>query len=92
MRLYHAYAGPSTWGPWVTIGSHLGIASFKITAEVVGDTLLKCRVRYYNTATSQVTEEWLDEVTVSCGNCVANVEVCFKGIPTGSAVNGTVNP
>ncbi len=73
MRLYSAYAGPSTWGPWITVGSNIGVASFKITAEPVGDTLLRCKVRYYKTATNQVVEEWLDEVNVSCGNCIANV-------------------
>ena len=53
---------------------------------------MTCRVRYFKTATKQVVEEWLDEIVVDCGNCVANVEVSFKGIPTGTAVNGTVNP
>lgn len=92
MSLFNAYAAPSTWGPWVTVGSHLGEASFTINANAVGDTLLKCRVRYYKTSVSQVIEEWLDNVTVNCGDCVANVEVSFMGIPTGSAVDGTVNP
>ena len=49
MRLYNAYAGPFLWGPWVIVGSHLGVADFKITAEAVGETMLKCRVKYYPT-------------------------------------------
>jgi hypothetical protein len=92
MRIYSAYAGPSAWGPWITIGSHIGVADFKITANPVGATLLKCRVRYYQTSITQVIEEWIDSVFITCGNCVASVEVSFMGIPTGSAVDGTVNP
>ena len=92
MRIYHAYAGPSTWGSWVIVGSHLGVASFTITADAVGSTLIKCRVRYYKTAHTQVVEEWLDNTTVDCGDCVANVEVSFEGLPLGSAVDGTVTP
>jgi hypothetical protein len=92
MRQFKSYAPPSFWGKWEIIGSHLGEVSFKITAEAVGSTLLRCKVRYYKTSTQQVVEEWLDSKKIECGNCVANVEVCFMGNPLGTAVDGTINP
>ena len=92
MRLYNAYAGPAIWGQWVNIASHAGVANFSITADAVGSTLIRCRVRYYKTATQQVVEEWLDKTHIDCGDCYANVEVSFMGLPTGTAVDGTVNP
>jgi hypothetical protein len=50
-------------------------------------------VRYYRTAHQQATEEWVgDEVTIATGDAVSVVEVSFMGVPTGSAVEGTIEP
>jgi hypothetical protein len=92
MRLYAAYAGPNIWGPWVIILSHLGIVNCSISAKPVGDTVLRCRVRYFDSKNVQVTEEWNGDVKITTSNSVANVEVSFLGIPLGSAVDGTVSP
>jgi hypothetical protein len=92
MRQYSAYAGPSTWGPWVKVAEHTAPITFDVTATPVGNTVLRCRVRYFRTDTQQATEEWRDNVRIHTGNCVAVVEVSFMGVPTGSAVDGTVDP
>ena len=90
-RAFASYAGPSVWSDWSNIASYLGVVTYHITAEPVGATALFCRVRYYRD-TGQVIEEFREETTITTGNVVANLEVSFKGIPTGSAVNGTVEP
>ncbi len=92
MRVYNAYAPPNFWGDWVTIASQTGMASFTITASPVGDTLLRGRVKYYKTARDQSTDEFLDSITIHCGDSINNIEVSFMGIPMGTAVEGTVEP
>ena len=92
MRLFSAYAGPSTWGPWVTVAEHLGVVTYAITASAVSDTILRNRVRYYRAANDQVIKEWDSSVSITTGNVVAGVEVCFMGLPTGSPVDGTIQP
>lgn len=74
------------------MADHLGEVTYRIDAVPVGDTVLRCRVRYYKAVRNQVTEEWRDDVTIRTANVVASVEVSFMGLPTGSAVEGTVNP
>jgi hypothetical protein len=93
-RSFVGYAAPMTWGPDVTVASHIGSVTFKISYEAVGDTLVMGRVTYYkgDGAGAKVTEEFRDETTITTSNSVANVICDFKGIPTGSAVNGTVTP
>ena len=82
------------WGPDTNVASHIGSVTFTITYDAVGDTLVMGRVTYYKGADAGqlVTEEFRDETTITTSNSVANVVCCFKGIPTGSAVNGTVTP
>jgi len=93
-RSFSAYAAPSIWGPWVTVASHIGSVTFTIETTPLGDTLLMSRVRYWKGAGggSQVTEEFRDSTTITTSNSVANVEVSCKGVPTGSAVDGSVEP
>jgi hypothetical protein len=91
-RQFAAYAGPSTWGAWVNIADHLGVVKYRITGQAVGDTVLRSRVRYFKGPNNQVIEEWADSVSITTGDVVASVEVSFMGIPTGSAVNGTISP
>jgi len=94
LRTFAAYAAPMIWGPDVVVASHIGSATFTISYEAVGDTLVMGRVTYYkgDDAGQKVTEEFRDETTITTSNSVANVVCDFKGIPTGSAVNGTVTP
>lgn len=93
-RTFAAYAAPMIWGPDTNVGSHIGSITFTITYEAVGDTLVMGRVTYYKGAGAGqlVTEEFRDETTITTSNSVANVICSFKGIPTGSAVNGTITP
>jgi hypothetical protein len=93
-RTFAAYAAPMIWGPDANVGSHLGSVTFTITYEAVGDTLVMGRVTYYKGegAGQLVTEEFRDETTITTSNSVANVICNFRGIPTGSAVNGTITP
>lgn len=90
-RLYSAYAGPSIWGSWEEIARHLGKCTFNITAEAVGSTIIRGRVRYYRDS-EKVIEEFRDSITIHTGNAVDIVEVSFMGIPMGTAVNGTIDP
>ncbi len=97
-RTFHVYAPPMYWGDWQTIASHFtGDVSYEIKAWAIGDTQLKCQVRYFKGegAGEQVIEDFYDgdyhKITV-CDNCAANVEVRFKGVPLGTAVKGMINP
>jgi hypothetical protein len=93
-RAFVAYAAPNTWGPDVNVASHIGVVTFTIAYEAVGDTLVLGRVTYFKgpNGGSKVTEEFRDETTITTSNSVANITCDFKGIPFGSAVNGTVTP
>ena len=94
LRQFAAYAPPMTWGPDVTVASHIGSVTYTISYEAVGDTLVLGRVIYYkgDNGGQKVTEEFTDQTTITTADAVANVLCDFKGIPTGSAVNGTVTP
>jgi hypothetical protein len=91
-REFAAYAGPLKWGLWQTVADHLGVVKYTIEATPVGDTVLRCRVKYFNAPGSEVTEEWRDEVVVTTGDIVASVQVSFMGLPEGSAVKGMISP
>ena len=93
-RSFLAYAAPNFWGPKVTVASHIGSVTYTIAYEAVGDTLVLGQVTYWKGPGGgrQVTEQFRDETTITTSNSVANVECEFKGIPFGSAVNGTVTP
>lgn len=95
MKQFSALALPLAWGPWTEIQSHLGSLTFTITYAPLGDTLVMGRVRYFkkgNPDPGQVVEEFKDETSITTSNSVANIEVSFKGIILGSAVNGTIEP
>lgn len=92
MRQFISYAPPSSLGDWSVVAEHSASLTYSITAKSVGSTKLKCKVKYYNKKNELVEEEWLDSVKITTGNSIANVEVCFYGIPLGTTVNGTINP
>lgn len=92
-RSFTAYAPPLVWGPGMTVASHIGAVTYRITYEAIGDTLVMGRVHYYKSGSQdKVTEEFSSSTTITTSNSVGNVVVDFKGIPTGSAVNGTISP
>ncbi|MDG3075996.1 hypothetical protein [Bacillus halotolerans] len=88
-KQFSAYAPPNFWGVWYTIESHIGPVDLSISYKAVGDTLVLGKVRYFS-ENGKKEQEFIDSVQISCGNAVDNVEVCFKGVPTGSAVEGWV--
>lgn len=90
-RMFTGYAPPMSWGPWVEVGAHGGPASFSISYEAIGDTMVYGTVNYYS-RNGWVTEFFKDSVTVLTGNAWAAVKVCFYGSPLGSTVTGYVDP
>jgi hypothetical protein len=89
-KTFTAYAAPMSWGSWATIQSHGGIITFKITYYVVGDTMVMGKVRYYREKEKLVEEEFMDKVTIQTADVWANIDVCFKGVPLGSTIEGTI--
>ena len=93
-RTFSGYAPPLFWGPSVHVASHIGSVTYAIDYEAIGDTLVLGRVTYFKGSGGgqKVTEEFRDSTTITTSNSVATVELEFKGIVTGSTVNGTINP
>lgn len=92
-RDFTGYAPPLVWGPSYVIASHIGVVSYSIGYKAAGDTLVLARVTYFkNPNGGQVTEEFRDETVITTSNSVANVTIAFKGVPLGSAIEGTVAP
>lgn len=92
LNRFNAYAGPSTWGPWTQIAAHGGPVTYTITAKPVGSTVIVGRVKYFGRDGKQHIETFRGSTTITTGNSWATVRVSFKGIPTGSAVEGTISP
>lgn len=89
-KTFTAYAAPMAWGPWMAIQSHGGVITFKITYSAIGDTLVMGKVRYYKEKEKLREEEFKDEVTIKTADVWANIDVCFKGVPLGSTVEGEI--
>jgi hypothetical protein len=87
---YQVYAPPLFYGQWRVVGSHIGTATFNISVEPIGSTLVVGQVRYYNRDNQRVVQSFSNSVTVRTGNSVANIEVRLKGNPTGSSCWVTV--
>ena len=90
MAQFQAYAPPLIWGPWATIESHTGIRTFKLSYEAIGDTTVTGKVRYCKTIGGFVEQTFAGEIIFTTANAYASVEVCFKGVPLGSAVQGEI--
>jgi len=91
MAQFTAYAAPMTYGPKVTIGSHGGEASFKISFSVQGDTVVDGRVHYAKRgADGKISESLVNGGTILTSNSFGNIEVDFKGSPLGSEIRITV--
>jgi hypothetical protein len=93
-RPFAAYAPPMLWGPSVAVASHLGAVTYTIEYSAVGDTLVMGRVTYWKGEGGgrKVTEEFRDRTTITTSNSVGTVECEFKGVPLGSAVDGSCSP
>jgi hypothetical protein len=90
-RRFQAYAPPSAWGSWVQIASHGGIFNFSISYEAIGNTNAIGAVFYYG-SNGKVTQQFNGSIDITTGNVWANVFVCFRGAPLGTAIQGTINP
>jgi hypothetical protein len=93
-RTFVAYAAPNFWGPTVTVATHIGVVTYTIDYEAIGDTLVLGRVTYFkgNGGGKEVTEEFNGSTTITTANAVATVRCQFQGVPLGSTVNGSCNP
>jgi len=86
---FSAYAPPFVFGPWMTAIGGLGFATgLRIDVTPVGDTTVFGEVRYYNEASQETVQPFQGTIYISTCNCLQNVEVRFKGVPLGSAVEG----
>ena len=95
LRSLSGYAAPNFWGPDVTVASHIGSVTFTISYEAVSEaTTVFGRVTYWKGSDggSKVSEEFLDETTITTSNSVATVVCDFKGVPFGSAVDIKCDP
>ncbi len=96
-RIFSAYAPPNFWGDWYSIASPVGSVTYKIEVFKSGNTELNCKVRYLGQGRERkrdrtITKIFSKSITISTGNFVSNVEVCFKGIPYGTVVRVQINP
>jgi hypothetical protein len=89
---FDVYAGPSAFGPRVEVGAHLGAATFRITYDVVGKTVVIGEVSYFKHKDDKepTREKFNRAITIRTGNCAGSVHVRLKGIPSGSACKVTV--
>ncbi len=88
---------PLVWGAWVSIASHAGSVTYTISYRPLGDTLVLAQVRYYapygdEPGGRQVVKDFTETIRITTSNSYANIEVRFKGIVLGSAVEGTISP
>ena len=89
-KKFTAYAPPMMWGAWNNIQAHGGSINFKITYSPIGDALVMGKVRYFKSDGNQIEQEFKDEISIKTANVWATIEVCFKGLTTGSTVEGEI--
>lgn len=89
---YSAYAGPGVFGSWTQVGAYLSSVRFSISASPVGKTAIVGEARYYGTDGQLKVEPFYGSTTVTTCNCVGTLQVRFKGLPLGTAVNVDVKP
>jgi len=93
MRQFNHYAPPMVFGPYKVITKHMGVNKFNISYTGLSEaSKVFGKVKYFKTAIQQVEEEFTDETTIHVGDCIASIELCFKGVPLGSSVEGTIDP
>lgn len=85
--LFTVYAPPQAWGPRVIVGSHIGKASFVISAKATGNANIVGEVTYYDEHNVKRTVSFGESIVVRTGDSVANVRVRFKSVGlTGTGV------
>lgn len=89
---YSVWAGPNVFGPWVQVASHASAITYKISAIPVGNTAIVGEVMYFGVDGQRKIESFHRQITIRTCPCVGVVQVRFKGIPFGSAVDVNVNP
>jgi hypothetical protein len=68
----------------------LGLATnLRIDASPVGDTTIFGEVRYSNTSNQRVVQAFQGSTFITTCDCLQDIEVRFKGVPLGSAVEGS---
>ena len=70
----------------------MGPVRYTISYTPLGDTRIEGEVKFYATDGRLYVIRTYDGMWIKCGNVVGKVWVRFKGIPTGSAVRGTIKP
>jgi hypothetical protein len=87
---FTGYATPLAFGPWVTAIGGLGYAaSVRIDVQPVGDTVIFGEVKFFNEAGVKETIQFQGTALFKTGDSLQNIDVRFKGVPTGSGVDGT---
>ena len=86
---FTAYAPPSIWSAWTVIYNSSGEGSVEIKAEAIGDTHFIGQIEYYGPGGKKVVN-FNSSRRITFGNSFANVRVRFKGLPTGTTINGSV--
>ncbi len=86
------WAKPVSWSPYYELSSHAGSIGYKVTLDVIGDTQVRGRIRYWDTNGRQVERDFYDSIEFRTGNSFALVELKLKGEPLGSSVRVTYNP
>jgi hypothetical protein len=87
---FTSYAPPLVYGAWTeAIGGLARRSRIRIKVNPVGETTIFGEVRYFDSTNSKVTQEFQGTALIETSDGLQNVEVRFKGVPTGSAVEGS---
>lgn len=87
---FTAYAPPAVFGPWTTAIDGLGYAaSIRIAASPLGETTVFGEAKFWNEAGIETVQPFQGAALIRTCNCLQNILVRFKGVPLGSAVEGT---
>jgi hypothetical protein len=83
-------APPLLFGPWVNAIEGLGFrASVRIDIEPQGSTVIFGEVRFADQSMEQTVVAFQGSVLFETCDCLQNIELRLKGVPLGSAVDGT---
>ena len=90
---YQVYAGPMVFGNWQKVGNHIGEATFTVSYQPIGSSVVVGEIRYYDRKTGkQKVESFNGSVTVRTSNSIASIEIRLKGSPSGTSCRVTVRP
>lgn len=87
---FTAYAPPNIFGPWVTAIDGLGYdAAVRIDVEPQGSTTIFGEVQFANETGQQTVMPFQGIALFKTCNCLQDIKVRLKGVPLGSAVDGS---